>query len=332
MPKILLVDASPLMFRTFSGPVRGFSTSSGEPTGLRFGFLRGVRAMVKAIEPEKTVVVYDAHRSEHIAEMMEGVDRDVRTPPEREFLGASRRGYKGNRETDSRTAQMIWGGLPKLREMLCLTEYAQAWAPGFEADDVIAALARTFSAQGARIVVASPDRDLWQLFTHDAVVGWDQVEKKYVGPKDAMEHFGVPVLHLHFWRAVDGDPSDNLRGIPVGAAVKGGLKSWFRSSCKMTREDCLEGGLGAYSLAIGEAEQKNRLPMGTHDTLFGERRTRDHLKSNYELMTLLTPKEIQLVRGERNCCALEALFKSLEMKSLIPKVREFTGPVVGLGL
>ena len=71
MPKILLVDASPLMFKVFSGPVAGFSTTSGESTGLRFGFLRSLRAMVKQIKPEKTAVVYAAHGAKHLAEFIE---------------------------------------------------------------------------------------------------------------------------------------------------------------------------------------------------------------------------------------------------------------------
>lgn len=305
--RILLIDASPLMFKVFTGPVRDFSTAAGEPTGLRFGFLRSVRAYEKKTKPEKVVVVWDPPGTSSV----------------RENLGESERGYKGNREHTREEAEMIWGGVPKLFEMLSLTKYTQAWAEGYEADDVIGTLARQLAGQGAEVMIHSVDRDLWQLFGHTLIMGWENDKKKgrVIGPAEVIAEFGVAPRHLLFYRAVEGDPSDNLKGIGLTPEERGQVKVW------LTGLDLDLDSLDEYSSAMrSDAETgAHEFSRGLYAKVFEDATREKRLRSNYNLMTLQTPPEISLRKGAGDTARLTDLFKALEMNSLLPRVTEFAG-------
>jgi len=64
-------------------------------------------------------------------------------------------------------------------------------APGFEADDVIATLARTYAAQGISVTVVTGDKDLLQI-VDDKISLLDTMKDKRSGPQEVLERFGVP--------------------------------------------------------------------------------------------------------------------------------------------
>lgn len=293
--RILLIDASPLLFKVFTGPVKEFSTGSGEKTGLRFGVIRAVRAYEKKLKPDKVVLCWDMNTHAGSGPRFD-----------------NERGYKGNRDHTSEEAREIWDGINDVQAMLALTKYTQAWADGFEADDVIGTLARQLSGQGAEVVIHSVDRDLWQLFADPLIVGWENDKKKgtFIGPADAIGHFGVAPKHLLFYRAVEGDVSDNLKGIGVPPIVRADVKAY------------LAGIPAASSLEEYKLLMKKVRP-DLHAEIFAQPDRLKLLESNYHYMTLQTPDDIVVMKGTNNLTALEGLFKSLEMNSLVPRVAEF---------
>ena len=297
--RILLIDASPLLFKVFTGPVKDFSTASGEKTGLRFGVVRAVRAYEKKLNPDKVVLCWDMNSYKGSGPRFD-----------------NERGYKGNRDHTSVEAREIWDGIHDVQAMLSLTKYTQAWADGYEADDVIGTLARQLAEQGAEVVIHSVDRDLWQLFSDPLIVGWENDKKKgtFIGPADVINQFGVTPKHLLFYRAVEGDVSDNLKGIGVPPIVRADVKSWLNA-------------IPAFATLDGYKTEMEKSRKDLAAEIFWVEVRRKLLESNYEYMTLCVPDEITIAKGTNNTAALEGLFKSLEMKSLIPRVGEFTrGP------
>ena len=115
METILLVDASPLVYSNFD-KIGHLSTSTGEPTGLRYGFMRSVRSYAERTSATKVVICFDTL----------GTPIKASNVPE----------YKLNRETTP-TKQKMYNQVPALKEMIRLTWYSQAEAPGYEADDLI---------------------------------------------------------------------------------------------------------------------------------------------------------------------------------------------------
>lgn len=294
------MDGAPLAFRCRKG-VGHFTNSAGEPTGLRFGFLRTLASYDRKVKADRTVVIWDAHGHRS----PEG--KSVR--PE-----AVERGYKANRDATSDDAREVWEGIPAVRDLLRLTKYTQAWEDGYEADDVIGSLARHFSGQGVSVVVASPDRDLWQL-VGPRIQCWmpgSSSRGDYVGPAEVLQAFGVPSQHLLFYRACVGDPSDNLRGLSLTDQDRAAIAAWLK---KLPR---------AYFTVSDYLQQADHgLTRPTFEELAIHQV--DLLSSNWSLMELKDPGTVQIARGEPSNGALLAEFKRLEFASLVKKVGDFTG-------
>jgi DNA polymerase-1 len=91
-------------------------------------------------------------------------------------------------------------------------------APGYEADDLIAAYAKTVADAGGEVVIVSSDKDLMQLVT-DRVSMFDPMKQVRIGPPQVFEKFGVYPDKVVDLQALTGDPVDNVPGAP-GIGVK----------------------------------------------------------------------------------------------------------------
>ncbi len=85
--------------------------------------------------------------------------------------------------------------------------------PGFEADDLIAALARRAPDAGFKVEVASSDKDLFQLVEDGRVAVWHPVKEMLLDAKGVTEEFGVPPNRVLDVLALMGDSSDNIPGV-----------------------------------------------------------------------------------------------------------------------
>jgi len=207
---LLLLDGYSLLFRAYyamAGGARGervLRTSSGVPTGALYGFTSMLAKVVSEQRPTHLAVALDAaaptFRDEALASY-----KATRTPtPEdlREQLEASR---------------AVIGALaiPALE------------VPGFEADDVIATLARRAAKCGLVVRIVTGDRDLLQLVRDPSIAvlltrkGVSNLE--IFDEAKVLEHYGVPPWRYGDLAALRGDSSDNLPGVagigPKTAAV-----------------------------------------------------------------------------------------------------------------
>jgi len=89
---------------------------------------------------------------------------------------------------------------------------------GYEADDLIATYARLAAEQGARVTVASSDKDLMQL-VNDQVTLLDPMKSKRIGHDEVVEKFGVAPDKVIEVQALAGDSVDNVPGVP-GIGIK----------------------------------------------------------------------------------------------------------------
>lgn len=86
-------------------------------------------------------------------------------------------------------------------------------SPGYEADDIIATLAKRAETEGMKVVIVSPDKDLMQLVNEQITV-FEPMNEKYIDANGVKEKFGVPPKLLADYLAMIGDISDNIPGIP----------------------------------------------------------------------------------------------------------------------
>jgi DNA polymerase I len=293
---VLLVDLSPLLYAVFNTNQIRFKTKAGEPTGLRFGVLRSIRHYEKEVKADRTVIVLDAH---HVTP---AGDDAVKLSMKVAASGQAAT-YKANRTPSPE----LWKMVPDVMTMLELTHWTQAQAPGFEADDVLGTLARRFASQGHQIFIATNDGDMDQLVSESISI-FDIRDKFVKRAKEISEKYsGLKPEYILAYRALVGDVSDNIKGIMASGAAKIHLMKWInrhpdidRMGITFDRDVEI-----TFGKVVGEA-----------------------FRSNLELMTLHEPSNIVITKGRANEAQLMALFERLEFKSLLPRVKEFTGQVL----
>lgn len=195
MTRPLLLDTSSLTYRAFFALPESITDDEGNPVNAVRGYLDMTARLIADHHPERVVHTFDA---------------DWR-PAARV---AAYPGYKEDRAPDP-------DGLPEqftlLRETLDVLGQECVEAPGWEADDALAALCADVTAPD-RVDIVTGDRDLIQL-VRDPVV---RVLYTVRGVSDlrvfdgtaVQEHYGVPPERYVDYAILRGDPSDGLPGVP----------------------------------------------------------------------------------------------------------------------
>jgi DNA polymerase-1 len=197
--RALLVDGHSLVFRAFYA-LPPLTDGEGRPTGALHGFLQMLRRLIEEEKPTHVAVAFDRGRP---AFRLEAVPA-----------------YKAQRE---HAPEEVTAQVDALRALLPGLGVAVVEAPGYEGDDVLGTLARRAEAAGGEALLVSGDRDLLQLvddrvralFTRRGI---SDVERW--GPAEVERAYGVAPARLPEWKALAGDSSDNLPGVP-GIGPKG---------------------------------------------------------------------------------------------------------------
>ncbi len=186
---LYLVDGSSYIYRAYYA-IRHLSSPSGFPTNAIYGFIQMLLKLLKDYNPQHVAVVFDAGRTTFRSEMY----------PE----------YKANRAAmpDDLRVQM-----EPIREVVRAFNIPTLELQGYEADDIIGALAGRFAGQGGRVVVVTGDKDLMQIVT-DHVTLLDTMKGKVSGIPEVVERFGVPPELVIDILGLAGDSSDNIPGVP----------------------------------------------------------------------------------------------------------------------
>lgn len=295
MDKILIVDASPLIYAVYDTQGH-LSTSSGEPTGLRYGFLRSVRSYKERTKCNKVVLAFDTKGPIKKAEGLET--------------------YKANREFTETKANM-YSQVPALRELIELTNWTQIEAPGYEADDIIGAVARAKSQRGDHIVIVTPDNDAAQLVNDRVNIftpGKKGAKDTYKRAEDIKEYFGVWPEQLLVWRAICGDKSDNIEGI--------GLE---KSACEAIKNVLLKLPRVTITPEIFQEQVVPKLEPSLQEKFEHMHACRDKFDLNLRAMQLHRPEEMTITKGRGDAKAMEELFHKLEFKSMFKYIPDLTG-------
>jgi len=224
-PQLYLLDGSSYIYRAFYG-IRDLATKGGMPTNAVYGFTRMLLTLLQEEQPDYLAVVFDRPREETFR---------------REIFAD----YKANRDAmpDELALQV-----PYIKRILRALNISTLEAPGFEADDVIATLARRYVAEGVEVTVVTGDKDLMQIVT-DGVFLLDTMKDKRSGVAEVVERFGVPPQLVPDVLGLAGDTSDNIPGVPgIGEKTAAELVRKFGS---------LEGVLEWQSLINGKKRREN---------------------------------------------------------------------------
>ena len=193
--KIMLIDGNSIVNRAFYG-VPLLTNKEGKYTNGVYGFLN---ILFKLLDEEKP---------DHLA-----VAFDLKAPT---FRHKTFGGYKGNRKgmPDELREQM-----PLLKEMLQAMHISIFEQEGYEADDILGTLSALAEQNGVIPVVVSGDRDLLQIAGENLKVripktkgGRTETEDYFAA--DVVEKYGVTPTEFIDVKALMGDTSDNIPGVP----------------------------------------------------------------------------------------------------------------------
>jgi DNA polymerase I len=209
MTDILLLDAFSLVYRAFFA-LPAMSTTRGEPTGALYGFSTLLLKLLRESKAEGVAIALDT--------------------PEATFRHTAFPAYKGSRPA---APTPLGRQLRRLPEVLEAFGFPTFTSPGFEADDVLATLARELREARRAPLVVSGDLDVLQCAvgaTRVHVVGRGATSGRTYDEAAVWARFGVSPPELPDWKALAGDITDELPGIPgVGAQRASALVRRFGS-------------------------------------------------------------------------------------------------------
>ena len=194
-----LIDGSAFIFRAYHALPPLTRKSDGLPVGAVSGF---VNMLFKYIEDNK-----GPDAPTHAAVIF---DKGSHT-----FRNDLYDQYKANREA---MPEDLRPQIPLTREATRAFNVACIEKEGFEADDIIATLARQAREAGGRVTIISSDKDMMQL-VGGGVEMLDAMKDRRIGPDEVEEKFGVGPDRVVDVQALAGDSVDNIPGAP-GIGVK----------------------------------------------------------------------------------------------------------------
>ncbi|NUT32318.1 MAG: DNA polymerase I [Hamadaea sp.] len=193
--RLLLLDGHSLAYRAFFAlPAENFSTSTGQTTNAVYGFTSMLINVIKDERPTHIAVAFDVSR------------QSFRTEQYAE--------YKAGR---SETPEQFKGQVSLVHEVLDALKIRHVQMEGFEADDIIATMARQAREAGIDVLICTGDRDAFQLVNDHVTVLYPRKgvsDLARMDPGAIRERYGVGPERYRDLAALVGESSDNLPGVP----------------------------------------------------------------------------------------------------------------------
>ena len=193
--KLMVLDGNSIINRAYYG-VRPLTTRDGFFTHAIFGFLTMLGRLLDEEKPEALCVAFDRR--------------------EPTFRHLEYEGYKATRHAMPEELAMQ---MPVLKDVLDAMNIPRYELAGFEADDLIGTISRKCESAGWDCVVATGDKDSLQLVTEHTTVKlistrMGQTTTKDMTPESFREVYGFAPIHIVDLKALMGDASDNIPGVP----------------------------------------------------------------------------------------------------------------------
>ena len=283
--KLMVLDGNSIINRAFYG-VKPLTTRDGLYTNAIFGFLNMLQRFIDEEQPEALCVAFDR-----------------REPTFRHEADAS---YKATRKgMPEELAQQM----PVMKQVLCAMSIPCYEMVGYEADDLLGTISRRCEKRGWECVIVTGDRDSLQLITDRTRVKlvttrMGQTSTADMTPALFREQYGFAPIHMIDLKALMGDSSDNIPGVPgIGEKTATALVQRY-------------GSIDALYAAMPEVEAK---PAALRKLAEGE----ESARRSYWLATIVTDAPLEFDPEDALCQPyrpeLYDLFVKLEFTKLIKK-------------
>ena len=289
---LLLMDGTGLAYRAFFA-IRTLATRAGRPTNAVYGFIRMVRQLEAAWQPTHWAVVFDGG-----------------TPAARLNLLPA---YKAQRAAmpDALRSQFA-----PIEAFLQGARVPAIRLAAEEADDAMASLAARAREGHAEVLLATSDKDMFQLVSEHIAIVPPTASGEKMGPEQIRARTGVPPDRIVEWLALTGDAVDNIPGVP-GVGPKTAAKL-----------------LDHYGSLAGLWAQLDQLPSGKTRQALAEHRLA--VERNLALIQLRTDLIERLDwdalrRQPADVAALRLTFAELEFHALVRELDSGSAPAAASG-
>ena len=193
--KLMVLDGNSILNRAYYG-IRPLSTRQGLFTHAIYGFLTTLQRLIDEEQPEALCVTFDRR--------------------EPTFRHLTDENYKATRKGMPEELAMQ---LPWLKQVLDAMDIPRYELAGYEADDLIGTISRKCEAADWDCVIVTGDKDSLQLITDKTTVKlvstrMGQTTTKDMTPAAFHEQYGFAPIHMIDLKALMGDTSDNIPGVP----------------------------------------------------------------------------------------------------------------------
>ena len=289
-PTLYLIDGHALAYRmyfalTAGGTSQRWQTSTGEPTAGTYGFARELLRIIEMEKPDYLAVAFDTGKT----------FRDKIFPD-----------YKATR---AKMPEDLRPQIERIRQMVDAFNIPRLEMEGYEADDVLGSAAVWAAKQGLGVKIITGDRDLLQLVNDRTIVYLAGDDQNFITIDDVMNKLHVRPDQVVDYKALVGDKSDNIPGVPgVGEKTTESLLAKY-------------GTLDNIYAHLDEVEPRwrNKLEAGKESAYM-----------SYQLAAIRTdlPVEIDLEQARTEVfdpVRVEGVLRELEFRSLIDKLHKLTG-------
>lgn len=189
---LLAVDGDSFAHRAYHALPSSIKRADGRPANMIVGFANMLVRVWDAEQPRAVLVGFDS----------------LETPTYRHLELPV---YQSGREF----ADDLLEQLALLPDLVAALGFAYAKAPGYEADDFLGAVVRSEEKKRRRVLVATSDRDLFQLASERTTIlqptrGVSELAR--IGPDEVRERYAVEPKQVPDFIALRGDPSDRIPG------------------------------------------------------------------------------------------------------------------------
>ena len=193
--KILLIDGHSIMSRAFYG-IPELTNSQGLHTNAVYGFLNILLKVLDQEQADHLAVAFDVHEPTFRHKMFDA--------------------YKGTRKP---MPPELHEQIPLMQEVLRSMHIPLLMKGGYEADDLLGTIAKRCQKEGVEVTIVSGDRDLLQLADEKIKICLPKTAKGVTTvynyyPDDVVKEWGVTPLEFIDLKALMGDTSDNIPGVP----------------------------------------------------------------------------------------------------------------------
>jgi DNA polymerase-1 len=199
---LLIIDGDSFAHRSYHALPKNILTRAGQPVGAVLGFANFLLRLYRLEQPRAVLVAWDT----------------LEAPTYRHEKFPA---YQSGRKFDDE----LLAQLEILPRLVAACGFANAKRSGYEADDFVAAAAAAEERRGGIALVASGDRDVFQLASSSTTLLYPvrAGEMARIGPAEVRARYGVDPGQVPDFIALRGDPSDRLPGAPglgpAGAAA-----------------------------------------------------------------------------------------------------------------